>query len=222
MTAMVADALPVLSERLRVATGPLHRQVESTPFVRALLRGTVTREAYALLLRSLHAIYAALESGLEAHARRAAIEPVFDPLLRRREALEQDLRFLHGTGWDTDLAARPEAMAYEGHLRALAQSWPDGLVAHAYVRYLGDLSGGQALRKVVQRAYGLAGDDGTAFYDFGPAPRAADLARAFRTGLDKVPGTPHELTRIVEEACCSFHLHDRLFAGLETGHAANG
>lgn len=43
------------------------------------------------------------------------------------------------------------------------------LLSHSYVRYLGDLSGGQVLRRRVAKAYGLAEDDdaGVEFYTFG-------------------------------------------------------
>ncbi len=61
------------------------------------------------------------------------------------------------------------------------------LTAHAYVRYLGDLSGGQIIRRRIIKAYDLYEDgEGLAFYNF----RTLD----YRTG-DK-PAEMHEIRRI--------------------------
>ena len=203
-----------LAGRLRSATWPLHRQVESTPFVRALLCGALGRRAYALMLRSLYDVYVALESGLDTHARHPAVAPILDPALQRREALARDLVVLHGAHWAHELATTPAASAMAERLATLAVYRPAGLVSHAYVRYLGDLNGGQVLRRVVADSMALADGEGTSFYDFGPDRLAAALAKAFRAGLDRVPGTPAELDAIVDEAVESFRLHDRLFADL--------
>lgn len=45
---------------------------------------------------------------------------------------------------------------------------PSPLLAHSYTRYLGDLSGGQFIRKTIIKAYGLdeAGGLGVEFYEF--------------------------------------------------------
>lgn len=45
---------------------------------------------------------------------------------------------------------------------------PAPLLAHAYVRYLGDLSGGQTIRHILAKAYDLdeAAGTGVAFYAF--------------------------------------------------------
>ena len=46
---------------------------------------------------------------------------------------------------------------------------PAPLLAHSYVRYLGDLSGGQVIRRRVIKSYNLAEDGdsrGTQFYEF--------------------------------------------------------
>lgn len=209
----MSDAIPpALAERLRAATATLHRQVESSPFVQALLRGRLERRGYALMLRSLFDIYAALEAGLDRHARHRAIVTTFDPALARRGALDRDLAVLHGPAWAHELAAVPAASALARRLHGLAAERPDALVAHAYTRYLGDLSGGQVLRRAAARLMPEAGGEGLAFYAFDPAQTVAARVHAFRAGLDRVPVEYH--AGIVAEALEAFGLHERLFADL--------
>jgi heme oxygenase len=60
-------------------------------------------------------------------------------------------------------------LEYIQHLQELSEAVdPSPLLAHAYVRYLGDLSGGQVIRRRVAKAYGLEADGGSGlrFYDF--------------------------------------------------------
>jgi heme oxygenase len=58
---------------------------------------------------------------------------------------------------------------YTMRLQELSESSdPTRLLAHAYVRYLGDMSGGQFIRRRIAKAYDLDVDrgDGIRFYDF--------------------------------------------------------
>lgn len=203
-----------LAQRLRSQTWLAHRQVESTTFVRALLGGRLDRPRYCLLLASLHPIYAALERALRRHAGQAGLAAACAPSLRREAALTQDLVHLHGEDWHDTLPPQPAALDYAAHLGALERDAPQLLLAHAYVRYLGDLSGGQALRRVVTRSLGLDGGDGTRFYDFGSDETAAALARQFRAALERPEPGDGVDAAIVEEALAAFGRHQRLFEEL--------
>ncbi|MFN9859333.1 MAG: biliverdin-producing heme oxygenase, partial [Pseudanabaena sp.] len=44
------------------------------------------------------------------------------------------------------------------------------LIAHSYTRYMGDLSGGQALKHIVRSALDLPDECGTTFYEFDQLP----------------------------------------------------
>jgi len=60
-------------------------------------------------------------------------------------------------------------VAYIARLEELADAAdPSPLLAHSYVRYLGDLSGGQTIRHTVSKAYGLDENAGfgLSFYVF--------------------------------------------------------
>lgn len=208
-----------LSARLRTQTWPAHRQVEATPFVRAMLRGGLSLPAYCLLLASLHPIYAALEAALRQHAGHARVAAVYQPALEREPALRADLAVLHGDDWRDTLSPQPEAVEYAAHLETLARVAPHLLPAHAYVRYLGDLSGGQAVQRAVARSLGLNGGVGTRFYDFGPPGAAAALAQGLRAGLDRLAPAEADHEAIVQEAEQAFARHARLFAELEVARA---
>lgn len=209
-----------LAQQLRAQTWPAHREVESTRFVRALLGGRLDRPRYCLLLASLHPIYAALERALRRHAGDAGLAGACEPALRREAALRDDLNHLHGEDWPDTLPPQPAALDYAAHLDTLERDAPQLLLAHAYVRYLGDLSGGQVLRRVVARSLGLAGNDGTRFYDFGSDESTAALTQQFRAALERPEPHDGADTAIVEEALAAFARHQRLFEELERAGSA--
>ncbi len=201
-----------LAERLRAETSALHTQAEKSPFMAALIRGQLDRSACCLLLRSLEPVYRELEAGLTRNASHPLVAPIFFPVLFRSNALRLDLQALHGATWEQDIRVMPAGLDYARRLAGIAQSSPGLLAAHAYVRYLGDLSGGQLLRGITARSLGLGpGDGGTAFYDFGAASDAAALARALRAGLNDITAGEDA---IVAEAQLAFAMHCKLFAEL--------
>ena len=204
-----------LADALRQGTRALHTEVERTEFMRALLCGQMERRAYCLLLRSLHAIYASLEAALEASREHALLAGLYDPRLFRTAALARDLDDLHGTGWTDAIPIQPAGHAYRARLQTLASDQPDLLLAHAYVRYLGDLSGGQQLKRIVGRSLGLPGGmAGVAFYDFGDEAQTAALTAVFRERLTRVPASERDIGRIVVEAQDAFGRHRQLFEQL--------
>jgi heme oxygenase (biliverdin-producing, ferredoxin) len=202
---------PCLTEALRSQTRSLHVEVERAGLMQELLRGRIERPAYCALLRNLQAIYAALEQGLSRHASHPAVGPVVIDGLARSRPLADDLCALHGRHWERELELMPAARAYVGHLRALALEAPWRLVGHAYVRYLGDLSGGQILGRIVADALGLPGTTGTRFYAFGTPVQASELARRLRRGLDAIDLDEASMAGLVSEAQFGFALHARLF-----------
>jgi len=208
-----------LSLRLREATHAVHVQVERSAFMRALLRGELPRTGHLLLLRNLHALYAALEAGLQRLAADPALAPFARAALRREAALAADLDALHGPRWRDELALVPSMHDYVDHLARLAQLADRRLVAHAYVRYLGDLSGGQRLQGLVARVLALPAPGRLAFHDFGDATEVAALAHALRAALDALPG---DVDAIVDEACAAFGRHAVVFDELAARAAPAG
>lgn len=203
---------PGLAARLREQTWPLHRQVERAGIMPTLLGGRLPRAGYCVLLRNLREIYRTLEDALRRHAGEAALSPIVLPPLFRADALAADLTALQGRGWEA-LPLMPAAGAYVRRLQALDRRQPARLVAHAYVRYLGDLAGGQIVGRIVGESLRLAGDRGRRFYDFGGQARASELSGLLRAGLDSTAVDAHAAA-IIDEAKLAFRLHARLFEQL--------
>ena len=203
-----------LPERLRLGTRDLHAQTERTGFMAHMLAGRIGLPAYCGLLRNLHAIYAALEAALRQRHADAAVALVDTPALHREAALASDLQALVGDHWPQALPVQPATLAYVQRLQGLAQSGSRALLAHAYVRYLGDLHGGQVLKKLVARTLGLQGEAGTRFYEFGSTEEVLALRLALRSALGQLPVSPEEADAIVEEARWAFVQHQRLFEQL--------
>ena len=193
---------------LREHTHDVHREAERGGFLATLIRGRASREGYALFLRNLLPVYEALEDGLEAVRARGAdalSRPFVDPDLHRGDALRADLPALAGAAWASRLPVLPEARAYADAVAEAAAQAVTGaagrLVAHAYARLLGDLSGGQILRPILARTLG---HDALAFCDF---PALADLAvpkAAMRDALDTLDPAGPLATAVAAEAVSAF------------------
>lgn len=213
---------PALAERLRLETRDLHAEAERSGVMADLLRGRLARASYCALLRNLHAIYAALEAALGAHRSDAMLGAVQSPALCREAALAADLDALHGPAWRDEIAVAPAAAAYVERLQALAAAPAPQLVAHAYVRYLGDLHGGQVLKRRVAGQLGLPGDggDGVRFYEFGDETQVQTLIARFRAALGAMQPGSAAVDFIVAEARWAFEQHKRLFEQLQPPPAA--
>lgn len=169
---------------------------------------------YCALLRNLHAIYAALEDGLLRQPAGAVVLQLKAEPMRREAALAADLSDLHGPGWRAELPLQPAAQRYGARLQQLADQASPELVAHVYVRYLGDLHGGQVLKRLVACSLGLAGDNGTRFYEFGDEAQVIALRHGLRTALGGLALSANEADRVVDEARWSFLQHQQLFTEL--------
>ena len=122
----------------------------------------------------------ALERALDRHANHPTLEPTYNPtLLARGPSLAADISHLldvDESSWKYHpihlnlMIAYPSPLSdYIQRIEELSNSNdPSALLAHSYVRYLGDLSGGQILRHALAKAYNLdeAAGLGISFYWF--------------------------------------------------------
>lgn len=199
-----------LSFALREGTKRAHRIVERVRFIRCFLKGVLDRLSYERYLRDLHCLYETLEQELSAHLRHPAVGPLCLPILFRERALAEDLQTLHGAGWRHRLIPSLPAQQYAIHLRQLSAQNPHLLVAHAYTRYLGDLSGGQVLRAFAKLALGMPDSQGLSFYDFPQIPDVVKMREEFRRILDSLPLTPEQSASVVTEAVRAFGLNQAI------------
>jgi heme oxygenase len=88
-------------------------------------------------------------------------------------------------------------------------------VGHSYTRYLGDLSGGQVLKGIAQRAMNLVDGEGTAFYEFDTIADEKAFKATYRQSLDEIDISEADADRIVEEANDAFGLNMTMFQELE-------
>lgn len=215
------DAIPKpgLAARLREGTRDAHRAAERVSFIKDFMRGRIDRDGYRAYLVALWQIYGALEAGLQRHRDHPIARALALPKLYRTAALTADLRELFDCDPVTE-PARPAALAYAAELRELADTDPGLLVAHAYTRYLGDLSGGQILRGAAARLLGRTDDSesaaGLAFYDF---PEIADIDACkaeLRARLDALPLDAAGTQAMVTEARRAFARNAAALAELAT------
>ena len=213
---MEAALSPDLPERLRLETRDLHAATERTGAMAALLAGRLPRPAYCVMLRNLHALYAALEAALRQCQHHPAVAPLQTQALQRAPALTADLSALHGPHWATELPLQTATTAYVQRLQTLAHGASPALVAHAYVRYLGDLHGGQILKRLVARGVGLSDGAawGTQFYEFGDEAQVGALRQQLRQALGRLPVSAMQQDLIVAEARWAFVQHQQLFEQL--------
>lgn len=208
---------PSFSRRLREDTRRAHTLAENTDFLRGFLRGVIDHHHYLRLLADLRHVYAAMEEALDRTAPSTpAVSAVWIPGLRRLAALETDLATFACLAAEPAPAPSSAARRYARHIARTAERHPELLVAHAYTRYLGDLSGGQVLKSLLRRALGLPAGVGTAFYEFAELPDLVTAKADFRRRLDHLPGaTPALHDALVAEANQVFALNLEVFRNLE-------
>lgn len=223
MTTTTANGAPTalgtepLSAALRAATRAEHEIAETRPFIVALMRGELTTAAYADLAAQHLAIYEALEAaGPAVRALPGGAALVIDHL-ERVPSIEADLAHLLGPAWRAEVRVLPATERYAAHLRAVAPASVAAFAAHAYVRYLGDLSGGQAIKAILQRSYGLPAE-AVRFYTFDAVPKPKVFKDEYRALLDALPLDDAGLALAVTEAKLAFEFTTDLFTQLGAVH----
>lgn len=212
----VLDPAATLSAALRAGTREDHEAAERSAFVEHLVGGKLPLAGYVDLAAQQHAVYTALEAAGDRLVAAGADGDLVFPELVRVPAIEADLAHLLGDGWRTAVRVLPATADYVARLEAAGDDLPR-YAAHAYTRYLGDLSGGQVLKRMIERHHGLSGA-GVSFYDFPQIHRLKPFKDVYRERLDALALTPAQRAEVVEEARVAFRLNRALFAALAAAH----
>jgi heme oxygenase len=201
---------------LRDASRVQHEQAENSSFIVRLMNGELDLASYAAYLTQLAWLYRELETHTTTGEAFESSEPLWSPHLLRSSAIEHDLRALGVNDWPSSTAATPAMSRYCEHIGALGDRSDFRLIAHHYTRYLGDLSGGQAIARLVERHYGASADQLT-FYSVEGIPEPVRFKAAYRDSLDSLPLSDDELSELVAEVQLAFTFNQNVFDDLDRG-----
>lgn len=199
------------ARRVREESVADHRDAERSEFMSAVFSGDVTGVEYAALVVQLQAVYAALDEAAARHRDDPIVGAFFDPALERGAAIHADLAALP----PTSVPLMKPTVEYVARIREVSVEWPGAVVAHHYTRYLGDLSGGQAIAAKLQANLGLTPTTGLALYQFpgiGPAPK---FKEKYRELLDTADWNESQRSEFIAEVKRAYDLNTKMFISLD-------
>jgi heme oxygenase len=195
--------------RLHNRIGQAHHQAEAMGLSRALLEGQAAPRQLAALLRALAPAYALLDELAPAAAAGLGATDLPWSDLARTAALEHDLALVATVPATPD---SPAAAAWCERLTELAGQAPHRLLAHAYVRYGGDLSGGQQLAPQANAIMAALDLPALSFWSF--SRPSIDLKEALHGGLERLLLGAKEEQDLMDEAQAAFGASQALLAEL--------
>ena len=204
------------SKRMKAGTSESHKAAENVQFVRKFIQGEIDPLLYKQLIADLYHVYNAMELLLAKYSSHPLVRPIYFPSeLNRTEALEEDMLYWFGENWRKSEQMKPTPCTQE-YLDRLYKCTPGGLVAHAYTRYMGDLSGGRVLMSKAKKALSLQNGEGLQFYIFENISSPIAFKNQFRDALDGLDiETEAVAEEIITEANIAFLLNMRLFTELD-------
>lgn len=205
-----------LAQKLREGTTKSHSMAENVSFVKSFLGGVVDKKSYRKLVANLFFVYDAMEEEIEKNKNNEAIQAIYFPELYRKTSLMQDLVYYYGKDWSVQIKPSLATQIYVNRIHNVGYKNPELLVAHAYTRYIGDLSGGQILKKIAQNAMQLPESFGTSFYDFPSIQDEKLFKDTYRTSLNKIPLSSKQIEQIIAEANVAFSLNMKMFQELDS------
>jgi heme oxygenase len=131
---------------LKELTKEKHIEAESQPFIQALFKKSVNKYDYAEYLFQLHLIYYTLESLGDFLELFKDIEEI-----KRAPSIRKDFIELIGSNHTKKIGlVKPSTSNYIRYINTLSYKEDSKkIMAHIYVRHMGDLYGGQSLKKLV-------------------------------------------------------------------------
>lgn len=213
---MTVDSTPStssrFSEELKSMTWDDHEHAEYTEYMQALLGGQLTIDGYTDMVAQHYFAYLVIEDAAEKLRDNPVAAPFIFDELARKEALETDLAHLLGPDWADKIAPNQATQEYCARMQDKIFAWPGGFVAHAYTRYLGDLSGGQVIKAAVERAFDLKDGQGVQFYVFDQIPDYKQFKIDYRDRLDAAPWDDAEQDAVIAEAVEAYRLNTKVLA----------
>jgi heme oxygenase len=121
-----------------------HKNAERQEFAKLLISGNIHPDMYATYLWNQHKKYDILEAMLDVNNLFVEVGDI-----RRKLLIEADIAELWKHKEEPQLV--PSTHEYIEHMRTIMTD-PEKLIAHMYVLYMGDLSGGQMIKKKIPGA----------------------------------------------------------------------
>ena len=200
-----------LAQELKTGTKRSHTAAENTKFVGSFLRGVVSEQNYRTLIKDFYFVYSALEEEMERLADDDFLKPIYFKELNRLNFLKWDLRYYYGPNWMMEVKPSEACIQYTERIHEVADKDPYLLVGHHYTRYLGDLSGGQILRNIAEKALDLPKNEGLHFYDFPKIEDKKEFKTKYRAALDALTTDSSKINDIIAEANYAFRLNMYMF-----------
>ena len=128
--------------KIKELTWEHHQNAERQAFAKLLISGDISEDLYATYLWNQHKKYDILEARMAAHG-------IFGEIganISRKLLMEQDIAEL----WKHSVspAVVPSTIEYIDHMRDIMGD-RDAIIAHVYVFFLGDMSGGQMIKRKI-------------------------------------------------------------------------
>lgn len=204
----------ILADQLRAAIADRHTAIERTPVAVAMIRGTITRDAYADWLTQMGHLHVALEDAL---ADCPAAVGLYAPTeMNRSAAITRDRDTFPGTG--ETFPCEPVARLTERlpEWRAIA---PWKLIGALYVLE-GSRMGSMALVRPLARAFGLSPQPGVGLdYHLDGIGTRPQRWQQFRAALSALPLTVEQQADVAAaavetmSALCEFYASGRFASG---------
>lgn len=203
-----------LSVQIKEGTKKSHTMAENTGFITCFLKGVVEKKSYVKLLSDLYHVYSTMEEEFERHKEHPVLSKIYYPELFRKESIEKDLEYYLGTDWRSKVTQTESCKQYVKSIIGASKLFPELLIAHHYTRYIGDLSGGQILKGIAQKALNVD-DSGMNFYIFTDIPDEKEFKQKYRETLDSIDFTQETINSIIIEANNAFKLNMKVFKEIE-------
>ena len=209
-----------LALALKEGTKKSHSAAENTKFVAGFLKGVLDKEQYRQLLTNFYYVYQTMENQIR-DSPDPLVQKILYPELERVNSLERDLRYYYGPVWRDKQIPSEACNTYCYRINEIANDNPYLLIAHHYTRYIGDLSGGQILKGIAEKALDNPKGEGLHFYDFPEVSDTKGFKASYRQTLDSLPIDESQTNALIAEANFAFRLNMYIFDEIQ-GSATKG
>lgn len=204
----------MLHDELLKATDKAHKDAETSGFITDLMSGKLTKRDYLNYLVVLSPIYERMEQLFVQRHSQSLISHFDHRLLDRNERIKQDIANI-STEIGIEIPIIKDA-CIENYLQTLNENLSEvELLAHHYIRYLGDLSGGQAIAKLMARNYQIA-ESCLNFYDFKELGDIVFYKKRYRDLLNLSLVTSEQKNLFINTVVNIYKLNRNLFDFLQT------